>query len=122
MEQLTKKEEELMQVFWKLGRGTVRDAIDNLQDDRKPPHSTVSSVARILAKKGFLGFKAYGKTYEYYPLVSKEEYGKFSFRKMLTGYFDNSYKHLASFIGGEDLSSEEIKALKSMIDNLPDDK
>ena len=117
MEELTKAEERIMQVFWKLKKAFVKDVIEELPDDPKPPYNTISSVIRILEKKGYLGYKAYGKTYEYYPAVSKAEYRKMYIQKLLSGYFDNSPASLLSFIVKEEnLSEEEIEKLKAMID------
>ena len=81
MEELTKTEERIMQVLWKLKKAFVKDIIDALPDDPKPPYNTISSVVRLLEKKGYVGYKAYGKTYEYFPLISKLEYRKAFFKK-----------------------------------------
>jgi predicted transcriptional regulator len=71
---------------------------------------------RLLEKKGYLGFKAYGKTYEYFPLISKAEYRKHSFRRMFTHYFDNSATNLVSFLVNEEqLSSKEVEQLRRML-------
>lgn len=80
MQKLTKTEEEVMQLLWQIERGTVSDLLEKMGDP-KPPHSTISSVVRILEKKGYAGHKAYGKTYEYFPLFTKEAYGKNSLKK-----------------------------------------
>jgi predicted transcriptional regulator len=95
----------------------VKDIIEELPDDPKPPYNTISSVVRILEKKGYLDYKAYGKTHEYYPIISKGEYRKMYIKKLLSGYFDNSPASLLSFIVKEEnLSEEEIEKLKAMID------
>ena len=117
MEDLTKAEERIMQVFWKLKKAFVKDVIEALPDDPKPPYNTISSVVRILEKKGYLGYTAYGKTYEYHPIVSKAEYRKMYMKKLLSGYFDNSPASLLSFmVKEENLSEEEIQKLKDIID------
>ncbi len=117
MEELTKTEERIMQVCWKLKKAFVKDIIQALPDEPKPPYNTISSVVRILEKKGYLTYKAYGKTYEYYPAISKGEYRKMYLRKLLTGYFDNSPASLLSFIVEEEnLSEKEIEKLKNIID------
>ncbi|MFP4094988.1 MAG: BlaI/MecI/CopY family transcriptional regulator [Cyclobacteriaceae bacterium] len=91
--------------------------IDELPDEPKPPYNTVSSVVRLLEKKGFLTHKAYGKTYEYYPLISKSAYLNMYLKKLLTGYFENSPASLLSFlIRQEKLDEEEISKLKKIID------
>jgi BlaI family transcriptional regulator, penicillinase repressor len=119
MEELTKVEERIMLVFWKLKKAFVKDVIEELTDDPKPPYNTISSVARILAAKGYLGFKAYGKTYEYFPAVTQSQYRKLKFKKMLSGYFGDSPSSLLSFmIKEESLSQEEIDKLKDIINKI----
>lgn len=117
MEELTKTEERIMQVFWKLKKGFVKEVIAQLPDDPKPPYNTISSVVRILEKKGYLAYQSYGKTHEYYPIISKAAYRKMYTKKLLTGYFDNSPVSLLSFLVKEEkLSEEEIQKLKRLID------
>lgn len=117
MEELTKTEERIMQVVWKLKKAFIKDIINALPDDPKPPYNTISSVVRLIEKKGYIGFKAYGKTHEYFPLVSKSEYRKAYFRKLLTGYFDNSVESLMSFMVREQkLTEEDIAKIKDIID------
>ena len=76
MKELTKAEDEVMQILWKLGKGFVKDVMEEMPSP-KPAYNTVSTIIRILEKKGFVGYKAYGKTNEYYPLVPKDRYSKF---------------------------------------------
>jgi len=117
MEELTKTEERVMQIIWKLKTCFVKDIIDAMPDEPKPPYNTISSVVRLLETKGFAGYKAYGKTHEYFPLISKAEYRKASFKKILSGYFDNSAESLFSFMLKEDqLSKDEIDKIKQIID------
>lgn len=117
MEELTKTEERIMQIIWDLGRCFVKDIIEKMDEEPKPPYNTVSSVVRILEKKEYVGFKAYGKTYEYFPIISKDDYGKFSFRKVFANYFNNSAESLLSFMAKEEkLSKAEIEKLKQFID------
>lgn len=116
MEELTKTEERVMQVLWDLKQCFVKDIIDALPDDPKPPYNTISSVVRLLEKKGYVGYKAYGKTYEYFPVISKPEYRKTFFKKMIAGYFDNSVESLLSFmVKEEQLSEEDINKIKDII-------
>ncbi len=118
MEELTRTEERIMQIIWDLGRCFVKDIIDRMDDDPKPPYNTISSVVRILEKKGYVGFKAYGKTYEYFPAVAKEEYGQQTFRKVLANYFDNSPASLLSFmVNDKTLDAAEIERLRQLINN-----
>lgn len=116
MEELTKSEEKVMQVLWKLQSAFVKDIIEQLDDDPKPPYNTISSTVRLLEKKGYVSYKAYGKTYEYYPAISKKQYTKTTFSKMFAGYFDNSPASLLSFMVKEEkLTEEDINDLKALI-------
>ena len=112
---LTKAEEEVMQIIWKLERCLVRDIMENLgQPDI--PHSTVSSVVRILEKKGFVNHKAYGKTYEYFPLVSKEDYAQYGVSSLVEKYFSGSPRNLVSFlVQREDINLNELNDLLKAI-------
>jgi BlaI family transcriptional regulator, penicillinase repressor len=119
MEELTKAEEKIMMIFWKLRKAFVKDVLADLPDEPKPPYNTISSVTRILANKGYLKYKAYGKTYEYYPAVTQAYYRKLKVKKMLSAQFDNSPASLLSFIIKEEkLSKEEISKLKEIIDQI----
>lgn len=119
MEELTKAEERIMQIFWKLKKAFVKDVIEQISDEPKPPYNTISSVVRILATKGYLGYKAYGKTYEYYPAISKSEYRKIQVKKVISGYFSDSPASLLSFMVKEEkLSKEEIEKLKDIINKI----
>ena len=116
MEELTKAEERIMQVLWKLQNAFVKDIIDELDEEPKPPYNTISSIVRLLEKKGYVSYKAYGKTYEYFPAISKEEYTKTTFSKLFAGYFDNSPTSLLSFMVKEEkLSETDIEELKALI-------
>jgi BlaI family penicillinase repressor len=117
MEELTKTEEPIMQALWKLKRAFVKDIIEHLPDDPKPPYNTVSSVVRILARKGYVGFTAYGKTYEYFPLLSKAQYRANTVKTMLARYFDNSPVALVSYMVEETLSPKELAQLRKLLDD-----
>ena|ERR1044072_3176046 len=113
---LTKAEEEIMQIIWQLERCLVRDVIDNLGDP-DIPHSTISSVVRILEKKGFVGHKAYGKTYEYFAIVSKDEYAQNGVKSLVEKYFGGSPRKLVSFlVQSEDMNLKELNELMKMVD------
>lgn len=116
MEELTKAEERIMQVIWKLQKTFVKNIIDELEEEPKPPYNTISSIVRLLEKKGYVGYKAYGKTYEYFPAITKEDYTKTTFSKMFSGYFDSSPTSLLSFMVKEEkLSATDIEELKALI-------
>jgi BlaI family penicillinase repressor len=117
MEELTKTEERIMHIFWDLQLAFIKDIIDKIPDDPKPPYNTISSVVRILVKKGYIGFKSYGNTYEYFPIITKSAYGKQSFTKLLANYFDGSAQSLLSFMVKEEtLSDKDIEEIQKMID------
>ena len=116
MKQLTKAEEQVMQILWNLEKAFVRDILDKLPKP-KPAYNTVSTIVRILEKKGFVGYKAFGKTHEYYPLVTKPSYRKSFFTGVLKNYFENSYQSLTSFFTREqNLSLDELEEIRKMID------
>lgn len=109
--QLTKAEEQIMQILWEMGKGLVKD-IRNHFEDPKPARNTVSTVVRVLEKKKFVDHKAYGNVHVYYPLVSKKEYSKNQLFRLLDGYFDNSFPALATFFAREkDLSVRDLEEL-----------
>ena len=117
MKELTKGEEQLMQVLWEIRKGFVNDLLARMPEP-KPAYNTVSTIIRILEQKGFVSHKAYGRTYEYFPLISKKEYTRTYFRSFMTNYFDNSYKSLASFFTREEkLSKEEMEEIRQMMDD-----
>jgi len=109
--QLTKAEEQVMQILWDLDQGLVKDIRDRFEDP-KPARNTVSTVVRVLEKKGFIGHKAFSNVHLYYPLVSKREYSKRQLFGLMESYFDNSFPAMASFFAREkDLSMKELNGL-----------
>ncbi|MEM9544757.1 MAG: BlaI/MecI/CopY family transcriptional regulator [Bacteroidota bacterium] len=122
MKRLTKAEEEIMQLIWEHGPTTVSALIEHMNAP-KPPHSSISSIVRILEKKGFVDHKAYGRTYEYFPIIQKSDYSKFSIKKLVTQYFEGSMNELVSFLVKEDdISLDDLKELTKKFDNQNDDK
>jgi predicted transcriptional regulator len=110
---LTKAEEQVMQILWKMKEGLVKDIREEF-DDPKPARNTVSTVVRVLEKKGFVGHKAYGNVHLYFPLVSRKEYSKNQLFGLMENYFNNSFPAMASFFAREkDLS---VKELEEMLD------
>ncbi|HEY5509932.1 MAG TPA: BlaI/MecI/CopY family transcriptional regulator [Prolixibacteraceae bacterium] len=109
--QLTKAEEQVMQILWALGEGLVKDILDRF-DEPKPARNTVSTVVRILEKKGFVGHKDYGKVFVYYPLIQKKEYSGKQLIGLMHNYFNNSFPAMASFFAKEnDLSIKDLEQL-----------
>ena len=114
--ELTRAEEEVMQILWDLNQGVVHDLVERFPEP-KPAYNTVSTIIRILEQKGFIDHKAYGRTYVYFPLITKKEYTKAYFRNMIANYFGNSYKSMASFFTKEEkLSLEELQDIQHMIE------
>lgn len=115
MKKLTRKEEEVMKILWKLKKAFVKDIIEEY-DDPKPHYNTISSLVRLLQEKGIVGFNQYGNTYQYFPLLSKEDYRKSFMKNVINDYFDNSYKSaVAFFVKEKGLSPEELEELVRMI-------
>ena len=115
MKKLTRKEEEVMKILWKLEKAFVKDIVEEY-DDPKPHYNTVSSLVRLLQDKGIIGFTQYGNTYEYFPLMTKEEYRKTFMKQVVSDYFDNSYKSaVAFFVKEKGLSPAELEELIKLI-------
>jgi BlaI family transcriptional regulator, penicillinase repressor len=115
MKKLTRKEEEVMKILWKLKRAFVKDIIEEYENP-KPHYNTVSSLVRLLQEKGIVGYKQYGNTYLYHPLFSKEEYRRTFMKQVVSDYFDNSYKSaVAFFVKEKGFSPEELEELIRMI-------
>ena len=111
MKELTKAEEQVMQVLWHIQKGFIKDIIEHLPSP-KPAYNTISTIVRILERKQFVSHHAYGKTHEYYPLISKAEYSSFSLKKLLGGYFGGSFEELVSFFAKEhDMDVHELESL-----------
>ncbi len=116
MKKLTKAEEQVMQVIWDLKSCMVSEILDHLGEP-KPPHSTISSVVRILVKKEFVGFKAYGRTHVYHPLITKENYSNRALNNFAQTYFGGSVNRLVSFLVKEnDLDLKDIAELLEQLD------
>ncbi|MCB9347307.1 MAG: BlaI/MecI/CopY family transcriptional regulator [Lewinellaceae bacterium] len=116
MTKLTKAEEEIMQIIWEVAPCTVADIRNYMKEKlgmKKPPHSTVSTMVRILDdKKGFLKHTAYGRTFVYEPAISKEEYSRQSLKTLVSDYFEGSMNRLVSFLVQEkDLNLRELNEL-----------
>jgi predicted transcriptional regulator len=116
MKELTRAEEEIMQVLWGLEKGFVKDIIEKLPEP-KPAYNTVSTFLRILEKKKVVGHKAYGKTHEYFPLVGRDEYKKKFVRSFVRRFFGDSFPEMVSFFaGGRDMSLQELEGMRRLLD------
>jgi len=115
MKELTRLEEQIMQVLWKIGKGFVNDILDRMPEP-KPAYNTVSTIVRILEKKGFVKYTAMGKSHQYYPAVSKKDYTRNYMRRFVNNYFGNSYKEMVSFFTQEEnLSLEEMDEIRKFM-------
>lgn len=112
---LTRAEEEVMQILWKIEKGMVHDLLLHFAEP-KPAYNTISTIIRILEQKGFVSHKAYGRTHEYFPLITKKEYTQWTFRGLMANYFGNSYKSLVSFFASnEQLSVKDLEEIHRAI-------
>lgn len=117
MKELTKAEDQVMQILWALQKGFVKDIIEEMPNP-KPAYNTVSTIIRILETKGFVDHKAYGKTHEYFPVISKERYTKFYLNNLLKGYFDGSFQNLVSFFAKENrMDAHDLEKLLEELKN-----
>lgn len=118
--ELTKAEEEIMRVLWQLKKGFVKDVLVELPEP-KPAYNTVSTIIRILEKKELVGYTAYGKTHEYYPLITEEEYRRFQTEQLMANYFDNSLKKLVSFfVKDKNISLTEADEIIKLLNKQKD--
>ena len=117
MKELTKAEEQVMQVMWKIKKGFINDILEHFPKP-KPAYNTVSTIVRILEKKGFIAYKAFGRTHEYYAAIPKEKYKKELMGGLLKNYFDNSLTQMVSFFAKDkSLTVNEIDEIISLIES-----
>lgn len=113
--ELTKAEEQVMQILWSIEKGFVNDILDRFPQPR-PAYNTVSTIVRILEKKGFVGHESLGKSHRYYPKVEREVYARSYLRNFMHRYFSDSYQNLTSFFLKEDeVSIEELEMMQKQI-------
>lgn len=117
MKKLTKKEEEIMNLFWDKGAMFVRELLEHY-DEPKPHFNTLSTMVRNLEAAGYVSHKAYGNSYQYYPVVSREDYAGRTFRGVISSYFNNSYlSAVSALVKEEKITVEELKELIEQIEN-----
>ncbi|TLP74507.1 BlaI/MecI/CopY family transcriptional regulator [Maribacter sp. ACAM166] len=115
MKQLTKAEEEVMQLLWKLQKCNVASILEQLPKP-KPAYNTVSTIVRILESKGFVDHEQEGKGYLYFPLVQKSDYSNQSINKLVDNYFQGSFKSMVSFfMKKNDMSLSELESVMKEI-------
>jgi predicted transcriptional regulator len=116
MDKLTNKEEEIMQVLWHLKKAFVKEVVAELPNP-KPHYNTISTIIRNMEEKGFIDHHTFGKTHQYYPTITKEEYRKKYMQKTIQNYFENSYSNVVSFFAKEEkISIDELKEIISIIE------
>lgn len=122
MKELTKAEEQIMQVMWEIKQGFVKDVIAELPEP-KPAYNTVSTIIRILEGKGFIDHEAFGTTHRYFPIVNIEDYKNFASEKLLNSYFGNSVEKMFSFfIKREKVDLKEADEILKLIEKLKKDQ
>ena len=115
MQKLAKREEQIMQACWHLEKAFIKEIIAELPDP-KPHYNSVATMVRILEDKGFLAHETFGNTFQYYPVVSKEEYQNHAFDDIVKQYFNNSYpRMLAYFAREQKISQEELNEILALI-------
>ena len=115
IKELTKAEEEVMQILWKLKKAFVKEILEKFEEPR-PAYTTVSTMIRILQDKGFVGYRAYGRTHQYFPLISKDDYKKARMNSFVRDYFSDSYHKMVSFFAREEnISVREIEEIMELM-------
>jgi len=118
IKELTRAEEQIIQVLWTLEKAFVKEIVDELPEP-KPAYNTVSTIIRILETKGFVAHEAFGKSHQYYPIVSREEYKSFATGKLLSNYFDNSVESMFSFfVKEEKIDLKEADEIMKLMEKL----
>ena len=115
MKPLTQAEEEIMQILWQLEKAFVKEIVEQYAEPR-PAYNTISTLIRIMEKKGFVGYQAFGKSHQYYPLIDKETYSKKYLNRFVDKYFSGSYKELVSFFTKQDEMS--VMDLERLLEEL----
>ena len=116
MVKLTNKEEEIMHILWKLEKAFVKDVLSEIKVE-KPHYNTLSTIIRNLEEKGYVSYNAFGKTHQYFPIISKEDYKKRFMTTAIENYFNSSYKNVVSFFAKEEkISVEELKEIIALIE------
>ena len=114
--ELTRAEEQVMQILWKIEKGFVNDILQHFPEP-KPAYNTVSTIVRILEKKKFVSYHAFGKAHQYYALIPKEEYTKMYMNRFMKGYFSDSYKEMASFFTRDkNISISDLEEIRKIMD------
>ena len=120
IQDLTKVEEQIMQVLWRLKKAFVKEIVSEFPDT-KPAYTSASTIIRILESKGFIGHHSFGRTHQYYPLISKEQYKRYETGKLLDNYYGNSAKRMLSFfVKEEKIDMNDLEEILEMIHKIKD--
>lgn len=115
MKELTKRELTVLEILWRIEKGFVNDVLNEF-DEPKPPYTTISSIIRILETKEYVGHTTYGKTHQYYPIVSRVSYKKNLLKDVITDFFDGSFENVVSFLTSQkELSEKEVGEIEDLI-------
>lgn len=115
MNKLRRKEEVQMMILWEMGKGFVKDILEEYAEP-KPHYNTVSTLVRVMQEKGFIDHRQFGNTHEYYPVISKEQYRRHFIRYVIQDYFNNSYEDVvAYFVEEKNLITEELEGIIRMV-------
>ncbi|MDX9773594.1 MAG: BlaI/MecI/CopY family transcriptional regulator [Bacteroidales bacterium] len=112
---LTRAEEDVMQILWRLKKAFIKEILEKF-DEPRPAYSTISTIIRILQDKGFVNYRVYGRTYQYFPVISKDDYRKAQMSNFVRDYFSNSYQKMVSFFARED--SITIKEMEDIMEMM----
>ncbi len=116
--ELTKAEEKIMQILWRIEKGFIKEILEHF-DDPKPAYTTVATIVKILERKGFVSYKSYGNTNQFYPLVSKSEYSKKHINSIFNRYFKSSMKDVVSFFADNNkVNSNDIDEAIKLLTEL----
>lgn len=119
---LTKAEERIMQILWDLKRGFIKDIQENFPEPQ-PPYNTISTIVRVLVKKEIVSYKSYGGSYQYFPLITREEYRSDQMGRLMNNYFGNSLKEVVNFLSEKkDLDVDEVNEALQMLEELKKSK
>ncbi len=118
MKELTRAEEQVMQILWEIEKGFVKDLISRMEEP-KPAYNTVSTIVRILETKGFVGHKEFGKSHRYFPLIRKKDYSRERMNEMVKNYFGNSASQVVSFFTkNKNIEIKEVDEIIKLLEDL----
>lgn len=119
---LTKAEERIMKILWKIDKGFIKDILEHFPKP-KPPYNTISTIIRVLVKKEVVSYKSYGGSHQYYSLITEEEYKKTQMGKLVNDYFNNSFKQVVNFFSEtKKLDIDEVDEVMKMLEQIKKEK